>query len=146
MGCAGTVALVCSRVSRGSAWQLVVGLVWVTALSALPGQQGQGLALAHRFRMGFSFHALPGQLGQGLVPALGSHSSSPCLPLEPTMVMMTFTAPGSPVGGVLLPGSAHRERSFYGGPAPLLMPLPIMVACLSGGPRLLPNTPSVATA
>ena len=55
-------------------------------------------------------------------------------------------AHGSPVGSVLLPGSTHRERSSYGNPAPLLMRLQIMMPCLSRGSRLLPITPSVATA
>ena len=55
-------------------------------------------------------------------------------------------ASGAPVGSFLLPGSAHRERSSYGGPSLLLVCLPIMVPCLSGSPRLLPSTPSVAVA
>ena len=31
-------------------------------------------------------------------------------------------SPGTPVTSVLLPGGTNRERSFYGGPAPLLVP------------------------
>ena len=39
--------------------------------------------------------------------------------------------PGAPVGSVLLPGNAYRERSFYGGSTPLLVLSLIIVPCLS---------------
>ena len=50
-----------------------------------------------------SLHALPGRHGQCLAPARESCSSSLCPPLDP-------------VGGVLLPWSAHRLRSSYVSP------------------------------
>lgn len=52
-------------------------------------------------------------------------------------------APGAPIGAALLPGNIHRKRSSYGGPTLLLTCLPIMVACLSGRPKLLHNIPLV---
>ena len=54
--------------------------------------------------------------------------------------------PGDTIGRILLPRSSHKERNFYGGPSPSLVLLPIMVPWLSGGARLLPSIPSVATA
>ena len=93
---------------------------------------------------GWSCHVLPGQQGQGLASACTSGRGSQCWPLEPKMVVVTRACARSPVGSVLLHWNVHRDRSSYGGPTPLLMCLPIMVPCLSGGPRLLPSTPSVA--
>ena len=116
------------------------------AVCALPGQWGQVLAPTGGFPSGGCFTCPPRTRGvvpgvclwvwkRSPVPVSGSQNggSHLCLP------------PGAPVGSVLLPGSTHRERSSFGGPTPLLMHLPIMVPCLSGGPRLL-STPSVATA
>ena len=49
--------------------------------------------------------------------------------------------PRAPAGGVLLPRSSRREAHPYDG----LAPLPGLPPYLSGGPSLLPSTPSVAT-
>ena len=47
---------------------------------------------------------------------------------------------------ILLPRSSHKERNLNGGPSPFLVLLQVMVLRLSGGARLLPSIPSVATA
>ena len=111
------------QVSRGGSWGPLAELLVLVAVQALPCQEGWGLTST----------CGPGRGGQ-------------CPPLEPKMTAGPAFAPGAPVSGVLLPGSTHRERSFYGGPTPLLVYFPIMVPCLSGGTRLLPSTPSVAKA
>ena len=109
--------------SVGKSWGLLADFLVLGAVCALPGQQGWGLASAH-----------------------GSRSGSQCPPLEPKMMAVTCPTPGAPIHGVLLPGTTHRERSSYGGPTPLLMCLPIMMTCLSGGHGFLPSTTSVAMA
>ena len=52
-----------------------------------------------------------------------SDRGSQCLPLEPKMATVITPAPRAPIGGALLPGSANREKSTYGGPARLFMSL-----------------------
>ena len=41
---------------------------------------------------------------------------------------------GAPLDRLFLPGSPHGERCFYGGPTPLLSPLPVIVPFLLVGP------------
>ena len=65
---------------------------------------------------------------------------------SPRWQWLLMPTPGAPLGGVLLPGNTQRERSYYGGPAPLLIHSQIMVPCLFGRPRLILSTPSAATA
>ena len=117
---------------EGSAWPLLTCLIVAAAGSALLGQQGQGLVSACGFPRGSCSPHTPGTGGQFLAPAHGSCSGGGDL------------CP-APVGSVLLPENSRRERSSYGGPAPLLVHPPVMAACLSGVPRLLLCTPSVAT-
>ena len=71
--------------------------------------------------------------------------ASACLK-SPRWQRWLVPAPRAPVGGVLLPGSSHRDRSSYGCPTPFLVHLLIVVSCISGRPRLLPSTHSVVTA
>ena len=122
MGCSDAAALAHSQDGGGRPWCLLTCLVCAAALCTLRGQQGQCL-----------------------VPAHGSCSSGLCPPLQPTMVASTCTHPRSSCRQCPVVWEGSQERSTYGGPAPLLMCPPVMVPCLSGGPRLLLSTPSVAT-
>ena len=78
---------------------------------ALPGWWGQACRLLSGLIMTACAWLWSPQWGQQLAPASRAHASS-----------------------VLLPGSIHRERSSYGGPAPLLMHPPIMVHASQVGP------------
>ena len=87
--------------------------------------------------------------GQWLVPAsisLCSSSAGPCLPLEPVMVVAACARPQSscrqwPVAWVHAQG---KKLLWWSCPSPRV-PTPTMAPCFSGGPRLLPHKPSVAT-
>ena len=77
---------------------------------------------------------------------LCSGGGGQCPSLEPKVAVTTGAHPQSSCRRCSAPESSHRERRFYDGPTPLLVHLQIMVPHLSGRPRLLPSTPSVATA
>ena len=69
------------------------------------------------------------------VPTSGAQDGSCNLPLPPELLSVASCCLGTLTGKEVLMVVP-----------PLSMCLPIMVTCLSGGPRFLPSTPSVATA
>lgn len=95
-------------------------------------------------------HTLLGQLRQRLGPAFRSLGNDGvlCPPVEPTIgaAAHACTWSSASVGGVLLPKSMSvGKEAPYGSPVPLLVYPTTMAPCLSGGLRLLPSAPSVAT-
>lgn len=77
---------------------------------------------------------------------LWSGRGGQCPSLEPKMAVVTCAHPQRSCRRCSVPESSHRERHFHSGPIPLLVHLPIMMPHLSGRPRILPSTLSVATA